>query len=328
MSATGISQDRDGLAIEADERFRDRFEFVACDICSGTNLRVVHPSTLVEDDILHSVDQHTYAGWTNSAGRIVECLKCSLRFISPRDRQPLIWEAYRDIVDPLYLEALDSRRVAFRRGLASLERFRRPPGRLLDVGCSVGLFLELARDSGWEAEGVEASKWSAAQARDRGLSVHNQVFEEVRLPEASFDVVCFWDVLEHVPSPRLVLERAHRILRPGGVLVVSTPNARSLSAVALGRRWWFIERDHLFYYTPASLALQLRESGFRPQARRIVVRTYPARYLAQKVSAYLPGVGATARRALDLAGVGGAGVSIPAGQMTMIALKEDSAGAR
>jgi 2-polyprenyl-3-methyl-5-hydroxy-6-metoxy-1,4-benzoquinol methylase len=310
-----------GLSVEADPRFAHLFESVACDLCSGTDLRVVYDSTLSAEDLEHSLEQHTYSGWTNAAGRIVQCRGCRLRFVSPRERASGIWQTYRQIVDPLYLQNLDARRVSFARGLRQLQRLRRPPGRLLDVGCSVGVFLELGRDAGWDAEGVEASEWSAAQARSRGLAVHNELFEQAPLPSAAYDVICFWDVLEHVPSPRAVLRKAHDLLRPGGLLLVSTPNVRSLSALALGRRWWFIERDHIYYYTPGTLAEHLRRCGFMPRARHPVLRTYPTRYLMHKLGAYLPRVSGLAGRWVERLHLGDVPVAIPAGQITVLAEK-------
>ena len=229
------------VGVEADERYADRFEHIACDSCGGVSTDTIYPSTLTERDLEHSLEQHTYSGWTNAAGRIVECRACRLRFVSPRERASGIWQTYRHIVDPLYLENLDSRRLSFARGLRQLERLRKPPGRLLDVGCSVGVFLGLCRDGGWQVEGVEASEWSSEQARSAGLEVHNDLFEQVELPESAYDVITFWDVLEHVPSPQAALVKAHRLLKPGGMLVVSTPNIRSISARLLRRRWWFVE---------------------------------------------------------------------------------------
>jgi 2-polyprenyl-3-methyl-5-hydroxy-6-metoxy-1,4-benzoquinol methylase len=307
------------LAVESDERFAHLFEDVSCDLCGGTSAEVVYPSLLTEEDLERSVEQHTYSGWTNAAGRIVECGTCRLRFVSPRERAAGIWQTYRRIVDPLYLQNLDARRLSFARGLRQIERHGRPPGRLLDVGCSVGVFLELARESGWEVEGVEASEWSAGQARGRGFRVHNELFEQVELPEQSFDVLCFWDVLEHVPSPRAALVKAQRLLRPGGLLVVSTPDIASVSARALGRRWWFVERDHIFYYSAATLSEQLRRSGFEPLARHAVLRTYPVRYLLRKLGSYLPRASASCERLVERLGLGGWKVAIPSGQVTVIA---------
>lgn len=316
--------DASSLRVEADKRYADRFESVACDSCGAMSFETVYPSALTEHDLEHSLEQHTYSGWTNAAGRIVECRACRLRFVSPRERASGIWQTYRHIVDPLYLENLDSRRHSFARGLRQLERVRRAPGRLLDVGCSVGVFLSLCRESGWQVEGVEASEWSSEQARSLGLAVHNELFEQVTLPESTYDVVCFWDVLEHVPSPQAALVKAHRLLKPGGVLVVSTPNIWSLSARLLGRRWWFIERDHIFYYSPETLAEQLRRCGFEPGKRHSVLRTYPARYLMRKLSSYLPGVAGLAERVLERLGLGGLQASIPSGQMTVFAFKAES----
>ena len=74
------------LCVEADERYAERFEDVACDVCGATAVETVYASTLTEHDLEHSLEQHTYSGWTNAAGRIVACRACRLRFVSPRER--------------------------------------------------------------------------------------------------------------------------------------------------------------------------------------------------------------------------------------------------
>ncbi len=109
--------------------------------------------------------------------------------------------------------------------------------RLLDVGCSKGHFLELAQASGWEGVGVELNRRAVEEARARGLDVRHgdltnlpQVSEPAggSLAEAGFDVVTLFDVIEHTAAPRALLAACHRLLKPGGLLVVTTPDIGGL----------------------------------------------------------------------------------------------------
>lgn len=165
--------------------------------------------------------------------------------------------------DDLYLAEERVRRWSLRRSLALLERWSGGRhGRLLDIGCSAGLFCELARSLGWEITGIEPSRWLADRARDRlGDAVLCARFEEVTLPPDSFDAVCLWDVLEHVPDPEVFLAKAVEALRPGGVLALNVPNLQSWIARALGRRWPLLLPEHLFFFSPASLRLLLGRHG-------------------------------------------------------------------
>lgn len=103
------------------------------------------------------------------------------------------------------------------------------PGRLLDVGCSYGAFLEVAAESGWEPRGLDLSSKATQYARrERGLEVFRGTLEEARFPDASFEAVTLWDVIEHLERPLDTARELHRILAPGGILVLFTINQQSL----------------------------------------------------------------------------------------------------
>jgi SAM-dependent methyltransferase len=143
--------------------------------------------------------------------------------------------------------------------------------RLLDVGCAVGFLPEMAAELGYEAYGVEVSPFAARLANER---VPGRVFagnlEAAAYGDGFFDVLTATDVLEHVPEPDAFLDEVVRIVRPGGVVLFAMPDATSLSARLLGRRWANVKPEHLWYFTPAQAAGLLRRHGLR------VVYTGPA----------------------------------------------------
>ncbi len=138
-------------------------------------------------------------------------------------------------------------------------------GRILDVGCGMGLALAAYRERGWIPFGVELSPVASRYARDvLGLTVHQGELVDARFPSASMDVIQFRHTLEHMPSPSVELKEAHRILRKSGLLVVMVPNAAGLDARLFGRWWvaWDVPR-HLFHFTPRTAAAILAKAGFR-----------------------------------------------------------------
>jgi SAM-dependent methyltransferase len=142
----------------------------------------------------------------------------------------------------------------------------RGAGRLLDVGCAGGKDLERFQEMGWNVTGVELSPSAASVARARlGCEVFVGDFEQVALGAESYDVVRFSHTLEHLPSPRRALEKAHRVLRPGGLLWIEVPNAASLERRLFGRHWycWDLPR-HLYHFTPKSIARLVFSTGFQP----------------------------------------------------------------
>lgn len=141
---------------------------------------------------------------------------------------------------------------------------RTPGGKLLDIGCATGKILEVARENGWNARGVEISAWAAEGARRKGFEVHTGTLEEAHLPEASMDVITMFDVIEHIPDPRKTLHEVHRLLRPGGTLVVQTPNANGFGARFLYRSRSMIVQPgaHLILFSPSGLRRMLEQQGF------------------------------------------------------------------
>ncbi len=147
---------------------------------------------------------------------------------------------------------------------------------LLDVGAHCGFFLDVARQRGWNTTGVEPSEVTSALARERfGLDVRTGTLTTVVLPAAAFDVVTLVDVFEHIAEPRRLLAEAARALRPGGRLFVKVPNVRYLAAkqrLLGGTRLVeevFDAKEHLAYYSPATLTQTLRTSGFEIELTKV-----------------------------------------------------------
>ena len=150
--------------------------------------------------------------------------------------------------------------------VARVECFRQArKGRLLDVGCGAGYFLDAAREAGWQVQGVELSSAAASVGREQlGLDIFQGTLADAAFPDASFDVLTLFEVLEHLRDPGAVLAEARRILKPGGLLVVQVPNDVEAYRAWLSRsdnRWWVIPPLHLFYFTEPTLRRWLESFG-------------------------------------------------------------------
>lgn len=153
----------------------------------------------------------------------------------------------------------------FERILSHIHRYRQPPGRLLDVGCGIGLLLEVAKGKGWSVQGIDSSPWASRTARDAGLDVIHADLLEAPLPAEPFDVAVFNHVLEHLPNPFDQLKRAHQMLKPTGLLIVGTPNFGSPMAWIEREHWPALRPyEHIWQFTPAVLKRILRSTGFAP----------------------------------------------------------------
>jgi len=209
--------------------------------------------------------------------RLVRCRRCGLIYQNPQLTPAELARYYPPEYHP-FLPAIederypwrrwDRRRGVDRRCRAVIARATVHTGRVLDVGCATGVFLDGMRRWGWQAYGVEPNPVASAYARERlGLDVVTAELEVAGLADEYYDVVTFWDVLEHVPDPRRTLAEARRVLRPGGLLVLSLPSIGSIEARLFGCYWagWDQPR-HLALFPSSVLVRLLNETGFiRPE---------------------------------------------------------------
>jgi 2-polyprenyl-3-methyl-5-hydroxy-6-metoxy-1,4-benzoquinol methylase len=171
-----------------------------------------------------------------------------------------------------YVADAENWRLTFRDRL----RFLPANGRLLDVGAAAGYFVEQARLAGWDAEGIEPSEWASRYAREAlGQPVTTGMLEAAGYADARFDAVTMWEVIEHIPDPQRFLGEAARVLKPGGVLALSTPDAGSLMARLSGDRWlgWHKIPEHLYFFDRPALTRMLDAAGFDVVAWRYVSLT-------------------------------------------------------
>jgi len=149
------------------------------------------------------------------------------------------------------------------RPLAHIRPYRRL-GRLIEIGSGAGLFLKAAERDGWNVTGLELMEAGVEFSRTTlGLDVQQAAFEDADLPAGAHDVVAIFEVIEHISDPKRMLRRLLTLLRPGGCLVLSTPNISSLSHCALRRSWAVLSpAEHLSYFNEQTLHTMLRETGF------------------------------------------------------------------
>ena len=159
-------------------------------------------------------------------------------------------------------------RVARRRLDTISALLGQPPSALcvLDVGCSRGNFLAAGGKLGFHMEGVEPAANIAAAARAEGHVVHTGLLADINLPAASFDAITLFEVIEHLQEPLPLIRECHRVLKPGGLLVLSTGNTASWTVSAMRERWDYfdIAKDggHISFYNPRSIALLGARAGF------------------------------------------------------------------
>ncbi len=204
---------------------------------------------------------------------ISRCLRCGFLFANPRLPREDIWRRYsaeyfrteylpsqgvqHDNVD---LEEVDRRYASMLRLIA---REKGRPGRVLEIGAGAGLFLKAAERAGWQVAGTDISEPAVQFAAERlGLSLRLEAAEDLSFPDAAFDVAVMFDVIEHLFHPLTAVRAARRTLRPGGLLVITTPNINAFSRWVLGRQWAVLSpAEHLSYFSERTLRRLLTRAG-------------------------------------------------------------------
>jgi SAM-dependent methyltransferase len=206
---------------------------------------------------------------------VSQCLFCSLIYTSPRVKEPekdywgdpeAIYEEARLIFEG---KAHHHRDPNYLHEMKTIERFKKT-GRLLDVGCNIGIILRHAKQRGWDVVGVEPSATQANLCEKHGFKVYNCFLDQLPADAGLFDVVTLSDVFEHITEPVSLLQQAARFLKPDGILFVKVPNGKwSLFKQKLltlaGRHpesgiWGSYE--HVVHYTGSTLKAMLGKGGF------------------------------------------------------------------
>ena len=197
-----------------------------------------------------------------------QCCSCGFVFLDPRPDEEEILQYY---AQDYYGEGSHKFRSCFegfrlffaRKRMRRTQKFFPCPGKALDIGCGQGTFLQLLKEEGWDCHGTELTKESAFRASQKGIPVSVGEVQEGQFTPHFFDLISFWQVLEHLPDPMKVLKALRPFLKKEGIIAISTPNIESLQAKVSTRRWFHLDPPrHLCLFSPETLERMMRSLGF------------------------------------------------------------------
>ncbi|MDH3730990.1 MAG: class I SAM-dependent methyltransferase [Acidimicrobiia bacterium] len=227
------------------------------------------PAHHLEDAVCFRCQQPGHERWSVDQFGLVECPGCGQSFASPRLNdagRANLYAAAGYFDEGVYANRMATtlQRTWIKGRLDYLDTLRAPTGRMLEIGCAYGMFLQEAAARGYAIDGLEYSPTAATAASNHlGVPIaHGEIGDLDETHRA--DVVTAWDVIEHVSDPHAFAKSAYGLLNPGGTLLLSLPNFDALAVRVLGTRWWNLKLDrHIWHFRVEDLRRVLEEAGFR-----------------------------------------------------------------
>lgn len=239
----------------ADQRRNDLID-------ADTNLIYAHLTEKRPCPVCQSEESSTV--FTKNGGCYVRCSTCTMIYLNPVLKDWKLQEYYRNNgISQAESHSLESEfyQSIYLRGLARVEQFVRK-GSILDVGCSGGFFLDIAKGRGWETYGIELNLAEFRIAKQKGHVVWNLPLSEVDF-DRKFDVITMWDVFEHIKNGQALLKSLENLLKVGGVIFLQVPNATALAPRILQERCnMFDGVEHVNLYSPTTLKRIAKRGNF------------------------------------------------------------------
>ena len=258
-----------------------------CNLCGSTRYYLLYKKPKTEKKSRDISSAYTISeSELEKPDKIVRCMTCSLVFAIPETQVKEITQDYVEMADPEYLKEEKGRRSQARIVLKKIAKFKKS-GRLLDIGCGPGFFLDEAKRQGWDVQGVDLSKWSKEHAKTYfSIDIFQGTLSSAVFPDRAFDVIVMNDVIEHLEDPKVVLKEIRRILKNDGVIYISTPDIKSVLSRLLRAKWWGINKYHLFYFSKKTIEKLFDEVGFKPLRYSSYPRVFSLNYWVTRLKSY------------------------------------------
>lgn len=249
--------------------------------------------------------------------RIVRCAVCGLLRSDPVADASVTSRLYEKS-EFSYGEELENLERTYGSYLCRLEQIGGTKGSLLEIGCGNGFFLKVAMSRGWKTvQGIEPSERAIQSAPP---SVRGRIIQGVIHPDifarATFDAVCMFQVIDHLPDPSFALAACRTILAPGGFLLILSHDASALSARVLGEKSPIIDIEHTYLFTPSTIRQILLRHGLEVVKIGAATNRYSLSYLV-----HLLGAPSSVKRLLASTRIGRLPLRLPLGNFYAIARK-------
>jgi len=226
---------------------------------------------------------------------IGKCMTCGFVQVYPHATNKEIASFYDDDWDHFapYLSQISAHRRYFKKILSLAKtRMQRPIKSLLDIGCAIGVLLDEAKELGIQTRGIDISNGAVSYAKKHHLSVSLDTTESFRKKgrhNQEFDVITALEVIEHEKYPVMMVRNIYAMLRPGGIVILTTPNFHTVFRTLMGDLWvGYQHREHLWFFTPDTMKKLLQKAGFSDiRIQQDFFRAYSISFMFQRLGDYI-----------------------------------------
>ncbi len=247
---------------------KNYLEKINCPCCSKDSYKILNESNYKNIDSLEKLKEVYKSSSDNILiDQLIQCDYCSFIYLNPRVTSKIVTDSYQDTIDETHVSQDKFRLQTFSKSLKKIVRILNLQNLsqkyFLDIGSASGIFLKALKDLGFKEEGYEPSKWMVNYGKEKYKININQGFIDNLNANNKYDLISFWDVLEHVTDLHKTLKKVETMSKKNSYLIINVPDNGSLACKLMGKKWPFYLNVHLYYFDKKSLEKVLKRYKFK-----------------------------------------------------------------
>ena len=242
-------------------------EKINCPNCNKNSYEIIKNSNYLKINSLEEL-KNIYKSSADELliDQLVECKNCHLQYLNPRVDSKIITESYEDNVDETHISQDISRIKTFTKSLKKIIKILNIKNlkekSFLDIGSASGACLRSIKNLGFKEEGYELSRWMVEYGKKKyDVNINQGSIDNIE-ENKKFDLISFWDVLEHVTELDETLKKAKKISKDRGIMIINVPDIKSLNCKIMGNKWPFYLNVHLYYFSKKTIETILNKYNF------------------------------------------------------------------